>query len=298
MNFVPKIGYTVLIALVSLFISCTADIEPYEGEIPDNPAPTSLPTLSTTNLSNILTTSSTSGGVITADGGSAITKRGVVWNTSGNPTISNSKTEDGTGIGNFSSSITGLSANTRYYVRAYATNSNGTSYGQQISFTTATVTTVAPSLFMAGTFNGTQMSNMRPAWYGGAFGGLEEVDINYDYNYDRYLQLQGNGLNGLQMNIWIPEAQWRVGTYTLFDHDHYRSPSSNAWLIQNLPAVSSTDIVSGTITITEFNLTTKKIKGTFSFTYENFMTAGGPNQGPYQVTNGTFDYKLNDPYFN
>lgn len=302
MNFVPKTGYLMLVALISLFISCTADIEPYGGEIP-NPSdpvtpvnPALLPTLTTTNLSNILTTTAISGGVITSDGGKAITKRGVVWNTSGNPTTSNSITVDGTGVGSFSSSITGLSVNTRYYVRAYATNANGTSYGQQISFTTSA--TSVPSLFMAGTFNGTPMSNMRPTWYGGTFGGLEEVAVNYDYNHDRFLQLQGNGLNGLQLNIWIPETQWAVGTYTLFDHDHYNTPSTNAWLIQNLATVSSTDIVSGSITITEFNLITKRIKGTFSFTYENFMTAGGPNQGPYQVTNGTFDYKLNDPYFN
>lgn len=295
MNFVPKIGYTMIIALVSLLVSC-GEIEPYEGEVPTNNE--SLPILTTKNVSGILTSTASSGGEISSEGGSAISKRGVVWNTSGNPTISNSKTEDGTGIGSFSTSITGLSANTRYYVRAYATNSYGTAYGQQISFTTASVNTGNPSLFMAGTFNGTAMSNMKPTWFGGSFGGSDEVDVNYDFNGDRYLQLQGNGLNGLQLNIWIPEVQWRVGTYDLLDHDRYSTPSSNAWLIQNLPTVSSTDIVSGSITISEFNLTTKRIKGTFNFTYTNFMTEGGPNQGPYQVTNGTFDYKLNDPYFN
>ncbi len=293
-----------IITLFSILIlsSCSTDIEPYEGGIPNpdqttpvDPVNPLLPTLSTATITNITSATAISGGTITADGGSAVTARGLVWGTAQNPTIVNSKTVDGTGIGSFSSSISGLSASTLYYVRAYATNANGTSYGNQLTFTTSNA---VPSAFMSGIFNGVAMSNMRPAWYGGSFGGTEEVDVNYDYNYDRFLELQGNGLGGLQLSIWIPEVQWAVGTYQLFDHDVYTTPSSNAWLVQNLPAVSSTNIISGTITITEFSLVTKKIKGTFSFTYDNFMVAGGPNQGPYQVTNGTFDYKLNDPYFN
>lgn len=300
MNLTQKIFQLVSLVAILISTSCSTEIEPYEGGIPTSQNPTNptnpvLPTLTTATISNIASASATSGGTITADGGSAVTARGVVWSTTENPTIANSNTIDGAGTGTFSSSINGLTANTLYYVRAYATNANGTSYGNQVTFTTSNV---VPSAFMAGVFNGVAMSNMRPTWYGGSFGGTEEVDVNYDSNMDRYLQLQGDGLGGLQLNIWIPEVQWAVGTYQLFDHDVYTTPSSNAWLIQNLPAVSSTNIISGTITITEFSLVTKKIKGTFSFTYDNFMVAGGPNQGPYQVTNGTFDYKLNDPYFN
>jgi hypothetical protein len=84
----------------------------------------------------ITTISATSGGNITTDGGAAVTARGVCWSTSPNPTIADSKTSNGSGTGSFTSSISGLTHNTKYYVRAYATNSTGTSYGQEVTFTT------------------------------------------------------------------------------------------------------------------------------------------------------------------
>jgi hypothetical protein len=78
-----------------------------------------------------------SGGNITSDGGASITARGVVWSTAQNPTIAlSTKTSNGTGVGNFVSNISGLTPNTTYYVRAYATNSMGTAYGNEITFTT------------------------------------------------------------------------------------------------------------------------------------------------------------------
>ena len=71
-----------------------------------------------------------------ATGAGAVTARGVCWSTGQNPTITDNKTTDGTGSGAFSSSITRVNAETTYYVRAYATNSIGTSYGTQVSFST------------------------------------------------------------------------------------------------------------------------------------------------------------------
>jgi hypothetical protein len=91
---------------------------------------------STTAASSITCSTASSGGNISAQGGCSVTARGVCWSTSANPTTANSKTSDGSGTGTFTSSITGLSANTTYYVRAYATNAAGTSYGAQVSFTT------------------------------------------------------------------------------------------------------------------------------------------------------------------
>ena len=102
------------------------------------------PTVTTTATSAIAQTTATSGGNVTSDGGATVTARGVCWSTSTNPTVSNSLTNNGTGTGTFTSSITGLTASTLYYVRAYATNSAGTSYGNQISFTTS-------SSFICGT---------------------------------------------------------------------------------------------------------------------------------------------------
>ena len=93
-----------------------------------------IPTVTTTSVSNITQTTATSGGNVTSDGGSSVTARGVCWSTLHNPTIANSFTTDGNGIGSFVSNLTGLSSNTLYYVRAYATNSVGTAYGNEVSF--------------------------------------------------------------------------------------------------------------------------------------------------------------------
>lgn len=104
-----------------------------------------LPTLTTTTVSGLTTNSAISGGTITTDGGGSITARGVVWNTSTNPTVLlNTKTTDGTGTGNFISTIANLTTSTNYYARAYATNSVGTAYGNEITFTTKTL--VLPTL--------------------------------------------------------------------------------------------------------------------------------------------------------
>ncbi len=94
-----------------------------------------LPTLTTTAISNISSSAATSGGNISSDGGGVITSKGVCWSISSNPTITSSKTNDGTGTGVFTSNITSLLPKTLYYIRAYATNSVGTAYGNQVSFT-------------------------------------------------------------------------------------------------------------------------------------------------------------------
>jgi len=92
--------------------------------------------LSTTEVTSITQTSANSGGNIVYDGGSPVTDRGICWNTSPNPTISDNHISEGLGTGIFTTSLIGLTANTPYYVRAYATNSFGTFYGDEISFTT------------------------------------------------------------------------------------------------------------------------------------------------------------------
>ncbi|HPR59198.1 MAG TPA: FISUMP domain-containing protein, partial [Bacteroidales bacterium] len=110
---------------------------------------TSLPQLTTSAVTSILSTTATSGGNITTDGGSAITVRGVCWNTSGDPTTADSKTSDGTGVGSFVSSITGLSTGTTYYVRSYATSGEGTAYGNEVSLRTfdGTVTDIDGNVY-------------------------------------------------------------------------------------------------------------------------------------------------------
>ncbi len=101
-----------------------------------------VPSITTTSISTFDATSATMGGNVTADGGATVTERGVVYSsTDATPTIGETgvtKDANGTGIGTFSKSITGLSGNTTYYVCAYTTNSAGTSYGTVVSFKTLT----------------------------------------------------------------------------------------------------------------------------------------------------------------
>jgi uncharacterized protein (TIGR02145 family) len=95
------------------------------------------PTVTTLSIEDITITSAKSGGNVSFDGGDLVTARGICWSTNPNPTVSlSSKTNDGSGSGSFISSITGLIAGTRYFVRAYATNNCGTSYGQELSLIT------------------------------------------------------------------------------------------------------------------------------------------------------------------
>ncbi|MFO7924143.1 MAG: FISUMP domain-containing protein [Bacteroidales bacterium] len=109
--------------------------------IKDDAVQDALSTLTTAGVTEITATTAISGGNITSDGGTAITARGVVWATDENPTMETNigSTDDGTGTGTFTSEITGLVPGTHYYVRAYATNSVGTSYGGQVEFTTEAV---------------------------------------------------------------------------------------------------------------------------------------------------------------
>lgn len=96
----------------------------------------SIPVLSTVEISNLSYTQAESGGTITSDGGADITARGVCWDTLPNPTIQNNRTSDSIGKGSFVSKLTSLHPNTLYYLRAYASNSVGTTYGNEISFST------------------------------------------------------------------------------------------------------------------------------------------------------------------
>jgi uncharacterized protein (TIGR02145 family) len=124
-----------LILSATLIQSCTKDSKSNETKV--------LPTLTTLAIENVTNNSATSGGSITADGGTPITERGICWATTQNPTTANNVAVTGTGTGTFTTNLTGLNPNTIYYVRAYAINTAGTAYGNQLSFTT-TQTPVNP----------------------------------------------------------------------------------------------------------------------------------------------------------
>lgn len=107
---------------MTLFVSCKKE--------------KSIPTLTTSGVTDVTTVSAICGGEITSDGGATVTERGICWGTSENPTIADSHATSGNGIGSFTVEMTELTPNTTFYVRSYATNSVGIGYGEQKSFTT------------------------------------------------------------------------------------------------------------------------------------------------------------------
>jgi uncharacterized protein (TIGR02145 family) len=126
-------------------ISVRGDIG-YTGSV----APVSVPVISTSPVLNLTQTTGLAGGVISSNGGAAIITSGVCWSSSQIPTIAlGTKTTNGSSTGSFTSLITGLTAATTYYVRAYATNSQGTGYGEEVIFTTNVISPVLASLTTA-----------------------------------------------------------------------------------------------------------------------------------------------------
>ena len=114
--------------LIILFVSCKKE---------DKTPTIVIPTVTTTTISAITITSAISGGSVTSDGGGALSAWGVCWSTSANPTLANSFLQNNEISRGFTSALSGLTRNTTYYVRAYAMNSVGTAYGNEVSFTTS-----------------------------------------------------------------------------------------------------------------------------------------------------------------
>jgi uncharacterized protein (TIGR02145 family) len=127
----------------------------------DNPASPSfsVPILTTDSVSMVTTISVRCCGTITSDGGSPIITCGVCWCTDQTPTVEDNATNEGTNVGCFTSSITGLSSGTTYYIKAYATNSVGTGYGDVLSFTTKVLETGTVADINGNTYNTVKIGN-------------------------------------------------------------------------------------------------------------------------------------------
>lgn len=138
-GFVTEAQLNALLAVMNNTMDSLRDrIEELEN---NPPAPQEgLPTVITLQATNVTGTSAQCGGNIPSDGGSAITARGICWSVSSNPTIDGDHTTNGTGAGTFYANLYDLQSGTTYHVRAYATNSIGTEYGNEVTFTTATPT--------------------------------------------------------------------------------------------------------------------------------------------------------------
>lgn len=136
------------------YIGSAPDLGPYESNYITT---IEKPKLNTKNMTNVTYNSAKTGGIILGDGNSPITAKGVCWNTSSNPTINNTHTNEGSGTGEFTSTIINLVPDTKYYVRAYATNAAGTSYGEEKTFTTLKET-FAPTVITVSVSDVTESS--------------------------------------------------------------------------------------------------------------------------------------------
>ena len=172
------------VVLLIITISCKKDDD-------DIPNPT-IPVLITAEVIEITHATAKCVGIITSNGGDSIIARGVCWDTIPTPLESGSKTIDDTGVRSYTSSITGLTANTTYYVRAYATNSAGIGYGAAISFTTAEIPTdpvtdydgniyqtikIGNQIWMAENMKTTHYADGTPLIYG-----TDSNNVCYDYD--------------------------------------------------------------------------------------------------------------------
>lgn len=150
-----------------------------------------LPTVTTSNVSNITASSATCGGNVTADGGSYVTERGICWGTSNAPTIDGNHQAMGQGNGTFTCNMSNLEPDNVYYVRAYATNNRGTAYGEQKQFTTnsglptVTINTVTNITATSATCGGSISDN----------GGFAVTDKGLVWSTSQYPTLNDNHIS-------------------------------------------------------------------------------------------------------
>ena len=200
------------------------------------------PIVTTSQVTNITSTTAIGGGNVIDEGSSSVTERGICWGLSSNPTVDGQHSSCGTGTGNFTISMTGLTANTNYYVRAYATNSVGTAYGDEISFETGAepqddwVDLGLPSGLLWAVRN---VGASSPEDYGDYFA-WAEIQPKSVYNWNTYIYTCGDyddltkycndsyyGCNGYADNLTVLHASDDAATVNW--GSDWRIPTEEEW---------------------------------------------------------------------
>jgi hypothetical protein len=237
------------------------------------------PLVSTANVTNITNTSLTCGGNITNDGGTSVTSRGVCWSTSQSPTTANSKITNGIGIGSFTSTISGLTPGTTYYIKAFAVNSTGTGYGDQV---TATTKTLAPNSIEIISYpsgasvylDGTNMNTITPATLTNVNVGYHNVRL-FKFGYNEYLRdiylVSGESFS-INANLGNPVPPLPVFSIS--------QPLNNSHLSSNVLTVS------GYILLRSASGSTSNFTGNHAI-----LTLNGVDQ-EIPVSNGSFSQKV------
>jgi uncharacterized protein (TIGR02145 family) len=236
-------GISFIIILIILTISCKED----------KPTP---PIIITTSVTEMSYTTATCGGEATNEGGASIISKGICWNTSANPTISSNKTTETGGLGSFSSNLTQLSVNTLYYVRAYATNSAGTGYGNQVKFTTrqiavpdvttTEITSITPSSAISGgnvtSDNGDAVSSRGVCW---------STTINPTTNDNKTTDGSGIGTFSSSFNALTGITLYYVRAYAINGAGIGYGNQVSFTTLSDFPTVTTTPITSITSTSCE-----------------------------------------------
>ena len=198
----------------------------------------SVPTVTTSNATDITLNSAKCGGNVTDGGGYSVTERGICWNTSPNPTISDNHASSGSGTGNFTVNMTGLSESTTYYVRAYAKNVKGTAYGNQTSFVTGSSSPIEGWLYYGA------LNNHVSCW-GLTNGGTEEFAVRFPAS----TLSQYNGCSITKVKTYIGET----GSYTL---NIYSGGETSPTTLLVSQSFSVTTVGWRTISVSPISLTT------------------------------------------
>ncbi len=269
----------IAILLATVLTSCKKD-------------PTDPPAVTTTDVTAITGTTATSGGEVTSEGSSTVTERGVCWGTVANPTIADSKTSDGTGVGVFTGSITGLTPGTVYHVRAFATNSHGTSYGADVEFSTSFL--IKSIEFNTGDIEKWEFfydaTTKKITYFDDYWNAALDKTLTYDYSVPGKLTL----MNGVDVyNTYDLNAQGYIikdynnGHTFEYNSDGYLTKYNEYWggAVDNIYEM---EITNGNITkITKFAADGVTLKKTKTFTY----TVGDNVNGIHQANATDSEWK-------
>ena len=209
-----------------------------------------MPAVFTNAASNITTTAATSGGNIVAGGMSNVTVRGICWGTAQNPTIADTKTTDGTGLGFYTSSMTGLVPGTTYYVRAYATNSTGTIYGNQVTVQ-AVLTVNFPTLTTTAASNITE-SAVTSGGNVTATGGADVTERGICWSTNQAPTIAdtkltsgtGTGLYSIQLSNLSPNLAYYARAYGVNSAGVGYGPQITFTTLKTLPQVTTKTVTS------------------------------------------------------